>query len=232
MASSTSLESTPETTVTSPMRTGSTKCTLPWIGLLVVDQAGEQVSGGDAVDRRNGAVAVDEVQNFDAVLGGEMAGRFGQVDGGAHAPRDGLAVEEARCTSSRLRGRGRRCGRNSGCGGGRLRARRSETTSHFMRHGFGDDVVDGLGLARQHVVAPFGEVLKSAGSRMMPALTISYRPARYSRSRQGVEEGGVDEHGERLVEAADQVLAADEIDAGLAADRPHPPGRAGWWGPG
>ena len=35
---------------------------------------------------------------------------------------------------------------------------------------------------------------------------------------QGVEDGGVDEHGERLVEAADQVLAADQIDAGLAAD--------------
>ena len=36
---------------------------------------------------------------------------------------------------------------------------------------------------------------------------------------QGVEHGRVDEDGERLVEAADQVLAADEVHAGLAADR-------------
>ena len=53
---------------------------------------------------------------------------------------------------------------------------------------------------------------------MMPALTISHRPARYSRSRQGREQAGIDEHRQRLMEAADQVLADRQVDAGLAAD--------------
>ena len=53
---------------------------------------------------------------------------------------------------------------------------------------------------------------------MMPALMISYRPARYSRSGSVSSTRGIDQHCQRLMEAADQVLAADQVYAGLAAD--------------
>ena len=52
----------------------------------------------------------------------------------------------------------------------------------------------------------------------MPALMISYSPARYSRSGSVSSTAGIDQHGQRLMKAADQVLAADQVDAGLAAD--------------
>ena len=52
---------------------------------------------------------------------------------------------------------------------------------------------------------------------MMPALMLSWRPARSSR-REGVEDVDVGEDGERVVEAADEVFAGGEVDAGLAAD--------------
>ena len=53
---------------------------------------------------------------------------------------------------------------------------------------------------------------------MMPALRISYRPARYSRSGRVSSRAGSISTAQRLMEAADQVLAADQVDAGLAAD--------------
>ena len=54
---------------------------------------------------------------------------------------------------------------------------------------------------------------------MMPCLTTSNRPARYSRSGSVREHLRVDQHGERLMKRADQVLAAHQVHAGLAADR-------------
>ncbi len=53
---------------------------------------------------------------------------------------------------------------------------------------------------------------------MMPALMASCRPERSSaagRVREGVDVG---EDGEGVVEAADEVLAGDEVDAGFAAE--------------
>ena len=71
-------------------------------GFLVVHQAREQVLRGDAVDRRDRAVAVDQFQDFDAVLGGEMAGALCQVHGGAHAPGHRFAMQEARVAGLRF----------------------------------------------------------------------------------------------------------------------------------
>ena len=102
MASSTSVGSTPDTTVTSPIRTGSTKCTLPWTVFLSCTRRASRLSGGDAVERRDRAVAVHQLQDVDAVLGGKMAGALRQVDGGAHAQSHRLAVQEARVAGLRF----------------------------------------------------------------------------------------------------------------------------------
>ena len=54
---------------------------------------------------------------------------------------------------------------------------------------------------------------------MMPAFMISYSPARYSRSGRVSSTAGSISTASGWMEAADQVLAADEVHAGLAADR-------------
>ena len=101
-----------------------------------------------------------------------MARGFGQVDGGAHAPRDGLAMQEARVV--RL-------------GFQRVPERVAEIQdaaqvafafvagNHFglHAHALGDDVVHRLRIPRQHVLAGSARKVNSSGSRMMPALMIS-----------------------------------------------------------
>ena len=59
---------------------------------------------------------------------------------------------------------------------------------------------------------------KKAASRIAPYLMTSARPAASSRSGSVRQAVGVDEHGARLVERADHVLAQRMVDAGLAAD--------------
>src|ERR1017187_26807 len=63
--------------------------------LLVVYQASQEIPGGDAIQRGDWAVPVQGLQNLDAVFGGEVAGQFAQVNGGAHAPRHGLTMQKA-----------------------------------------------------------------------------------------------------------------------------------------
>ena len=56
------------------------------------------------------------------------------------------------------------------------------------------------------------------GLLITPYLITSNRPGAIFALGQGIERGGIDQHRQRLMEAADQVLAGDQVDAGLAAD--------------
>ena len=97
IASSTGLSSMPETTVTSPIRTGSTKCTLPWTVFLSSTRRASSFSARDAVERRNGAVELRSCSRMSTLSSAERwPVDLGQVDGGAHAAGDRLAVQEAR----------------------------------------------------------------------------------------------------------------------------------------
>ena len=139
-----------------------------------------------------------------------------QVDGGAHAPGDGLAVQKADV---------------AGLGLERVAEGVTEIQDaaqiafalvagdHFGFHadGIADDAVDGVrsararrGLGGQKVEEPgFAD---DAGFDDLPEAGAVFALG------QGVEHGGIDQYGDRLVEAADEILAAHQVDAGLAAD--------------
>jgi len=130
------------------------------------------------------------------------------------SPRDGLAVEEsgyfvsAWSESERV---------------AKLRMRRSPIPV-IGGYDFGLDRTIGDNVSTLSACAenssPVGRTRNRA--RLQSArLTISYRPARYS--REGREHGGIDQHSERLVETADQVLARKELTPVL------PPTAASTW---
>ena len=149
--------------MTSPILTGSTKCTLPCTVFLSATRRAEQVLGGDAVERRNGSVAPRCVSRMSTLSSAERCRvDLGQVDGGAHAQRHRLAVQKARV---------------GGLGFERVPEGVAEIQDApqiafplvggdhfgFHAHRFGDDVVDGAGDSRQHVALPIGEELEQAG---------------------------------------------------------------------
>ena len=117
------LSSTPETTSTSPMRTGSTKWILPWMVFLSCTRRARRFAARNAIERRNRAVAPDSFE----ISTPSSAERWPVVSPGRRpraCPRRPLRRGGSACSRSRLRAHGRRCGRNSGCGADRLRARR------------------------------------------------------------------------------------------------------------
>ncbi len=162
MDSSTSVSSMPETTATSPMRTGKHEMDFAPHGLLIVHQTREQVGGGDAIERRNGAVEPQHLEDLDAVFGGKVARQLAQEDGGAHAEGDGLAMQEAGVAGFGFEGVAEGVAEIEDAAevafalvGG----------DHFALHadGIGDDAVHGVRLARQHVAAAIGEKAEQIG---------------------------------------------------------------------
>ena len=140
----------PETTVTSPMRTGSTKWTLPCTVFLSCTRRAIRLSGGDAVERRNGAVRADQVQHVEAVFGREVAGHLRPGGRRRACPRPPLRRAGSGCSAVSASSAWPKVWPKL-----RMRRRspsRSSARDHFdlHAHGFGDDAVDRGGLARQH----------------------------------------------------------------------------------
>ncbi len=82
-----------------------------------------------------------------------------------------------------------------------------------------DRVGERLGVAREQRSMFASSQSKNARSRMAPYLMTSARPRGKLAVRQRAQTVGVDQHGARLMERADHVLAERVVDAGLAADR-------------
>ena len=89
---------------------------------------------------------------------------------------------------------------------------------HLHAHGVGDDAVHGIGLARQHIRAAFGQKSEQLGVPYDPGLENFEQPGAILAFGQGLQRRRVNGHIERLVEAAHQVLTGHQVDAGLAAD--------------
>ena len=120
-------------TTTWPMRSGSTKCTLPWTVFLSLTSRAASASARTPRSWRDGPVQPDA---YRACRRGQPE-RSAPVSPPGEPPRSCPNRPLRRAATARIssppRARGRRCGRSSGCGAGRSRVSSAETTSALMR---------------------------------------------------------------------------------------------------
>ena len=147
-----------------------------------------------------------------------MARQLAQEGGGAHAEGDGLSVQETGVAGF---------GFESVAEGVAEIEDAAEVAfalvggDHFALHadGIGDDAVDGLRLASQHLAAAIGEKAEQIRFANDAGFDDFVEAGAVFAFGKRVQKRGIDQHRERLVETADEVLAGDEVDAGLAAER-------------
>ena len=186
--------------------------------LLVPQQPDLQFRAADA-DRSSGWVHSRPERPVMAALsaGGDHFQAFGEMRRGAHPPRYGLAVKEARVLCLGFERMPERVAEIENA---------AEPGFPFVRgyhfgldpHGFGDDVIHDFGRLREDLVTAFGENAEQRLAHNDARLDDLVEPGAVLARGQGCQHGRIDQNRQGLVETADQVLARDQIDACLAAD--------------
>src|ERR1019366_1218792 len=140
------------------------------------------------------------------------------MDGGPHSPGDGFAMQEAGVARFGFESvtEGVPEIQDAAAAGLFLVARHD---LGFDAHGFGNDVIEHVGGLSKDVSAALGEQAEERLTGDNAGLNDFVKAGMVFAGGEGGEHGGIDQRGERLVEAADQVLARDEVGTGLAADR-------------
>ena len=185
--------------------------------LLVAGGEGDEFFGG-GFEGWEWAVAEDELRDAVGVFLADGFAGDGYVEGGDAAPGDGFAVEELLVVG----------GGFDGVADGVAEVEDHAEAGFFFVFaddvGFdadrgGDDMGESGGVTCEdgfgvlfHVAEEFCVVDDAGFDGLLQA-------GAELRRRKGAEEVGVGEDGLRMVEAADEVFAGDEVDAGLAADR-------------
>ena len=178
--------------------------------------------GGGGLERREWAVAEDEVGHAGALVVRDGAAAEGYVEGGDASPGDGFAVEELLVVGGGLDG---------------VAEGVAEVEDHaeaefffvlvddvgFDADGGGDDVGESFYLLR---AGPFGEdgggvffeVGEEFGVEDDACFDGLLEAGAELCGREGAEEVGIAEDGLRVIEGSDEVFAGEEVDAGFSAD--------------
>jgi hypothetical protein len=144
--------------------------------------------------------------------------RLAQPGCGHHADGDGFAVQEAPVGSDGLQGVAEAVAKiEQGANTGFFFVLRHDLRLVFDRTA--NQVVQRGGVARGGGVRPLLQPVEKGGVADGAVLDDFGQARAVLPGGQGVQRGGVYEHGAGLVKGADQVLALDVIDSRLAADR-------------
>ena len=201
------------------MPVGRTKCSRPATIFLSCRIASSISAIETSRDRRQRTQAGDEVgqRRRDRARPVRRA-PTAKLGGDEHAVGDRLAVPEAPVFRHRLeRVAGRVAEVENAAQTGLPLVRGDDVRLDPAR--FGDDGVSTAGSRAKIALRSRRDALEQVGLDVMPYLTTSYRPARNSRRGSVPSTDGSIDHGVRLIERADQVLAERVVDADLAADR-------------
>jgi len=184
---------------------------------LVGAEAGEEVFGGDAVEGGDGAELFDAIEDGVAAGKGQVAGEVGEAGGGVHTEGDGFAMEEAGVAGFGL----------EGVADGVAEVENAAEVAFFFVGGddfaldadaLADDGLEAGGVEGEDFGGVEGHFVEEGLAADDTALEDFVEAGAVFALGEGAEDFGVDQDGEGLVEAADEVFAGEEIDAGFAAN--------------
>lgn len=186
-------------------------------GFFVLVDVGGESFGGDAGQGGEWAVEVDDAAEFGGDFGGEVAGDDGEVAGGEHAVGDGFAVEEEGVVRFRFEGVAEGVAVVENAAEAAFLFVSGDDGS-FDADAFVNNFFENFRVLGEDVGGAVGEDGEEFGAGDDAVFDDFEEASAVFAGGERVEDGGVDEDGVGLVEGAEEVLAALEVDAGFAAD--------------